>query len=49
MLALARFGSDPLRFLDGVREDARDRSLLLPFSAGPYECHARGLATTEAG
>ena len=36
MLALARFGADPLRFLDGLRSDDRD---VVPFSLGPVHCH----------
>ena len=36
MLALARFGSDPLRFLDGVSKDARD---IVPFTLGSLHCH----------
>ena len=36
MLALARFGSDPLRFLDGLRDDARD---IVPFTLGNLHCH----------
>jgi cytochrome P450 len=36
MLALARFGSDPLRFLDGVRADKRD---VVPFALGNVHCH----------
>ena len=36
MLALARFGADPLRFLDGMREDARD---VVPFTLGNLHCH----------
>jgi cytochrome P450 len=36
MLALARFGADPLRFLDGLRADARD---VVPFALGNVRCH----------
>ena len=36
MLALARFGSDPLRFLDGLSKDARD---IVPFTLGSLHCH----------
>jgi cytochrome P450 len=36
VLALARFGSDPLRFLDGVRADKRD---VVPFALGNVHCH----------
>ncbi len=36
MLALARFGADPLRFLDGLRDDARD---VVPFTLGNLHCH----------
>jgi cytochrome P450 len=36
VLALARFGSDPLRFLDGLRDDARD---IVPFTLGNLHCH----------
>ena len=36
MLALARFGADPLRFLDGLREDERD---IVPFTLGNLHCH----------
>jgi cytochrome P450 len=36
MLALARFGADPLRFLDGLRDDGRD---VVPFTLGNLHCH----------
>lgn len=36
MLALARFGADPLRFLDGLRDDERD---VVPFTLGNLHCH----------
>jgi cytochrome P450 len=36
VLALARFGADPLRFLDGLRDDKRS---VVPFSLGPVHCH----------
>jgi cytochrome P450 len=36
VLALARFGADPLRFLDGLRDDKRG---VVPFSLGPVKCH----------
>ena len=36
MLALARFGSNPLTFLDGLRDDERD---IVPFTLGNLHCH----------
>jgi cytochrome P450 len=36
MLALARFGSNPLTFLDGLRADERD---IVPFTLGNLHCH----------
>jgi cytochrome P450 len=36
MLALARFGADPLSYLDGLRDDERD---VVPFSLGNVHCH----------
>jgi cytochrome P450 len=36
MLALARFGADPLRFLDGLRDDERE---IVPFALGNVHCH----------
>ncbi|MGZ6670868.1 MAG: cytochrome P450 [Solirubrobacteraceae bacterium] len=36
MLALARFGANPLTYLDGLREDERD---VVPFSLGKVHCH----------
>jgi cytochrome P450 len=35
-LALAKFGADPLRFLDGLRDDPRD---VVPFTLGNLHCH----------
>ena len=36
MLALARFGANPLTFLDGLRGDERD---IVPFTLGNLHCH----------
>src|SRR6476469_3123035 len=36
MLALARFGANPLTYLDGLREDERE---VVPFSLGNVHCH----------
>ncbi len=36
MLALARFGADPLKFLDSLRDDGRE---IVPFSLGNLHCH----------
>jgi cytochrome P450 len=36
VLALARFGADPLRFLDGLRDDERP---IVPFALGNVRCH----------
>ena len=36
MLALARFGANPLTFLDGLRADERD---IVPFTLGNLHCH----------
>src|SRR6185312_5775673 len=36
MLALARFGANPLTFLDGLRADERD---VVPFTLGNLHCH----------
>jgi len=36
MLALARFGANPLTYLDGLREDERE---IVPFSLGNVHCH----------
>jgi cytochrome P450 len=43
--------TEPLRFVPDRWGDGAPRPAVgsyFPFSAGPYECHARGLATTEA-
>jgi cytochrome P450 len=36
VLALARFGADPLKFLDGLRADGR---AIVPFTLGNLHCH----------
>jgi cytochrome P450 len=36
MLALARFGADPLKFLDSLRDDGRE---IVPFTLGNLHCH----------
>jgi cytochrome P450 len=36
MLALARFGADPLKFLDSLRADGRE---IVPFTLGNLHCH----------
>ncbi len=36
MLTLARFGADPLRFLDSLRDDGRE---IVPFTLGNMHCH----------
>jgi cytochrome P450 len=36
VLALARFGADPLRFLDGLRDDPGD---VVDFALGNVRCH----------